>query len=111
MLVALRTLGSQNPKDMRVHKEKRRTTAIPTRRMSSSLGLKCLRGPTFSFLGRPSSRTPPIRAKIPQPGTIRNSSVLSQDGQRSGQRNPERRSAEVTPEAAAIRIDLLIFAA
>src|SRR6266700_4923850 len=111
MLVEERTLGSQKSKDTRVHSEKRRTTATPTRRTSSSRGLKCLKGPMLSFLGRPSSRTPPIRAKTPQAGTIRNSRLLSQEGQSNGQRNPQRRSAEVTPVAAATRIDLLILAA
>src|SRR5438105_8759116 len=105
------TLGSQKSNDTRVHKEKRRTTAIPTRRMSSSLGLKCFNGPTLSFLGRPSSSTPPIIAKNPHEGTIRNSRLLSQDEQRSGQRNAEMRSAEATPEAAAMEMDLLILAA
>src|SRR2546425_3721779 len=104
-------LGSQRSNDTRVHNEKRRTTAIPTRRMSSSLGLNCLKGPTLSFLGRPSCRTPPIKAKNPQDETIRKSRPLSQDGQSNGQRNPDRRRAEVTPEIAATRTDLLIFAA
>src|SRR5256712_9827467 len=104
-------LGSQRSNDTRVHSERRRTTAIPTRRMSSSLGLKCLKGPTLSFLGRPSSMMPPIRAKNPHDGTVRNKRLLLQDGQRSGQRNPDRRSAEAKPEAVATRIDLLILAA
>src|SRR5436309_12695367 len=74
---------------MRVHNEKRRTTAIPTRRMSSSLGSKCLSGPTLSFLGTPSSSTAPIRAKSPHEGTTRNRRLLPQPEQSSDKETGE----------------------
>ena len=65
----------------------------------------------LSLFGRPSSRNPPIRAKIPQEGTMRNRRLLSQPAHRIGHRNPEMMRMDVTPEAAATTIDLLILAA
>ena len=65
----------------------------------------------LSLFGRPSSRNPPIRAKIPHEGTTRNEMLLSQPRHRIGHRKPERMRIDDIPEAAATTIDLLILAA